>query len=61
MRRLVESGFVDHVGVSNHSLEGWQAADRALGGPVLSNQVKFSLLHRAPERRLLPGLKSRAA
>jgi aryl-alcohol dehydrogenase-like predicted oxidoreductase len=45
---------VDHVGVSNHSLEAWQAADRALGGPVLSNQVKFSLLYRAPERRLLP-------
>jgi aryl-alcohol dehydrogenase-like predicted oxidoreductase len=54
MRRLVESGFIDHVGVSNHSLEEWQTADRALGGPVLSNQVKFSLLYRAPERRLLP-------
>jgi aryl-alcohol dehydrogenase-like predicted oxidoreductase len=54
MRRLVESGLVRHVGVSNHSLEGWQAAESALGGPVLSNQVKFSLVTREPEHRLLP-------
>jgi aryl-alcohol dehydrogenase-like predicted oxidoreductase len=54
MRRLVESGLVDNIGVSNHSLEAWQSAERALGGPVLSNQVQFSLLNRAPERRLLP-------
>jgi aryl-alcohol dehydrogenase-like predicted oxidoreductase len=54
MKRLVDSGLVGHIGVSNHSLEGWQAADRALGGPVLSNQVQFSLVNRAPERELLP-------
>src|SRR6202162_4673918 len=54
MKRLVDSGLVGHVGVSNHSLEGWQAAEDALGGPVLSNQVQFSLVNRSPERDLLP-------
>jgi aryl-alcohol dehydrogenase-like predicted oxidoreductase len=54
MRRLVEAGLVGHVGVSNHSLKAWQAAERALGGPVLSNQVQFSLVNRAAERDLLP-------
>ena len=54
MKRLVDAGLVGHVGVSNHSLEGWQAAERALDGPVLSNQVQFSLVNRAPERYLLP-------
>jgi aryl-alcohol dehydrogenase-like predicted oxidoreductase len=54
MRRLVESGLVVHVGVSNHSLRAWQAAERAFGGPVLSNQVQFSLVHREPESDLLP-------
>jgi len=54
MKRLVEAGLVVHIGVSNHSLEGWQAAEAALSGPVLSNQVLFNLVHRAPERELVP-------
>lgn len=54
MRRLVEQGLVSHVGVSNHSLAQWQEAERAFHGAVLSNQVQFSLLNRAPERKLLP-------
>ena len=54
MKRLAGSGLVEHIGVSNHSLEQWQAAERALGGPVLSNQVQFSLVNRAPERELVP-------
>lgn len=54
MRRLVEQGLVAHVGVSNFSLSGWQEAEQALRGPVLSNQVLFSLVHRDPERDLLP-------
>jgi aryl-alcohol dehydrogenase-like predicted oxidoreductase len=54
MRRLVEQGLVGHVGVSNHTLAGWQEAEQALGGPVLSNQVLFSLVHRSPERELVP-------
>jgi aryl-alcohol dehydrogenase-like predicted oxidoreductase len=54
MRRLVEHGLVAHVGVSNHNLAQWQEADRALGGPVLSNQVLFNLVDRRPERELVP-------
>jgi aryl-alcohol dehydrogenase-like predicted oxidoreductase len=54
MRRLVEDGLVRHVGVSNFTLRGWLDADQALGGPVLSNQVQFSLVHREPERELVP-------
>jgi len=54
MRRLVEAGLVSHVGVSNHPPKAWQAAEAALGGPVLSNQVLFNLVNRAPERELLP-------
>jgi aryl-alcohol dehydrogenase-like predicted oxidoreductase len=54
LRRLVGEGLVRHVGVSNHGLAGWQACDEALGSPVLSNQVRFSLLHREPERELVP-------
>jgi len=54
MRKLVETGLVRHVGVSNHSLAQWQAAEAAFGGPVLSNQVRFNLLDRGPERDLVP-------
>jgi aryl-alcohol dehydrogenase-like predicted oxidoreductase len=54
LRRLVESGLVDHVGVSNFSLRQWQEAEQAFGGPVLSNQVRFSLVSRDPERELVP-------
>jgi aryl-alcohol dehydrogenase-like predicted oxidoreductase len=54
MKRLVDAGLVSHVGVSNHSLAQWQAAESALGGPVLSNQVRFSLIARGPEHELLP-------
>jgi aryl-alcohol dehydrogenase-like predicted oxidoreductase len=54
MRRLQDVGLVDHVGVSNYSLTRWQDAERALGRPVLSNQVQYSLAHTAPEADLLP-------
>jgi aryl-alcohol dehydrogenase-like predicted oxidoreductase len=53
-KKLVACGLVGHVGVSNHSLSQWQACDAALGAPVLSNQVLFSLVHREPERELVP-------
>ncbi|HKC82563.1 MAG TPA: aldo/keto reductase, partial [bacterium] len=53
-RRLVDEGVVRNAGVSNHSLAAWQACERAFGGPVLSNQVRFSLVDRAPERELVP-------
>ena len=54
MQRLVTTGLVGHVGVSNHSLQQWQAAEAALGGAVLSNQVLFNLVHRQPDRDLVP-------
>ena len=54
MLRLVDQGLVTHVGVSNHNLAQWQEAERALGGPVVSNQVHFNLVDRRPERELVP-------
>ena len=54
MRRLQQAGVVAAVGVSNFTLRRWQAAERALGGTVLSNQVRYSLVARRPEREVLP-------
>jgi len=45
MRELLDSGAIGAVGVSNYSLARWQKADAALGRPVISNQVHFSLAH----------------
>ncbi len=53
-RRLVEERLAGHVGVSNHGLRQWQECEEALDGPVLSNQVRFSLAHREPDRELVP-------
>ncbi len=53
MRRLQDAGVVRHVGVSNFSRDRWQAAEEALGAPVLSNQVRYSLVSRKPEGDLL--------
>jgi aryl-alcohol dehydrogenase-like predicted oxidoreductase len=50
MRRLQQRGVVRHVGVSNFSLGGWETAERALGAPVLTNQVQYSLVVRKPDR-----------
>src|SRR5689334_22897040 len=41
MRALQRVGLVGEVGVSNYSLRRWRAAEDALGGPVLSNQVQI--------------------
>jgi aryl-alcohol dehydrogenase-like predicted oxidoreductase len=54
MRALQRIGLVGAVGVSNYSLARWRAAEDALGSPVLSNQVRYSLVDRTPERDLLP-------
>lgn len=51
---LQREGLIANVGISNYSLARWKAADEAFGGPVLSNQVRFSLVDRRPERDLLP-------
>jgi aryl-alcohol dehydrogenase-like predicted oxidoreductase len=54
MRALQRVGLVGEVGVSNYSLERWRAAEAALGRRVLSNQVRYSLVSRSPERELIP-------
>lgn len=54
MRRLLDDGVVRHVGVSNFDGDRWRQAETALGRPVLSNQVAYSLVERRPERDVLP-------
>ena len=58
MRALQQVGLVSEVGVSNYPLERWRAAEQALGRQVLSNQVRYSLVDRSPERDLLPFAES---
>lgn len=54
MRALREEGVVDEVGVSNYSLRRWWQAEAAFGERVLSNQVKFNLIERAPLKEMIP-------
>jgi aryl-alcohol dehydrogenase-like predicted oxidoreductase len=54
MRRLQQAGVITAVGVSNFSLARWKAAEAALGTPVLSNQVQYSLVARKPDAELVP-------
>jgi aryl-alcohol dehydrogenase-like predicted oxidoreductase len=54
MRRLQDAGIVCHVGVSNFSAQRWKHAETELGGPVATNQVHFSLLHRKPDDANVP-------
>jgi aryl-alcohol dehydrogenase-like predicted oxidoreductase len=58
MRALQRIGLVGEVGVSNYSLERWRAAEQALGSRVLSNQVRYNLVARSPERDLIPFAES---
>jgi aryl-alcohol dehydrogenase-like predicted oxidoreductase len=53
MRILQQEGVILHVGVSNFGLARWRQAEASLGGPVLSNQVQYSLVSRQPEEELL--------
>jgi aryl-alcohol dehydrogenase-like predicted oxidoreductase len=54
MRSLLQDSRIGAVGVSNYSLRRWQQADDALGQPVVSNQVHFSLAHAGPLEDLVP-------
>lgn len=54
MRDLLETGKIGAAGVSNYSLERWQKADAALGRPVVSNQVHFSLAHAGALAEVVP-------
>ncbi|MGD1011298.1 MAG: aldo/keto reductase [Acidimicrobiales bacterium] len=48
MRELQREGLIRLIGISNYSLDRWQVAEAALGGPVWSNQVRFNLVSRRP-------------
>jgi aryl-alcohol dehydrogenase-like predicted oxidoreductase len=54
MRALQRVGLVGEVGVSNYSPRRWRLAEEALGSRVLSNQVRYNLIDRSPERDLVP-------
>jgi aryl-alcohol dehydrogenase-like predicted oxidoreductase len=54
MRQLLDEDRIGAVGVSNYALDRWRAADDALGRPVVSNQVQFSLAHSGPLDDLVP-------
>ncbi|MBC7559970.1 MAG: aldo/keto reductase [Dermatophilaceae bacterium] len=54
MRSLLQAGRIGAVGVSNYSMSRWLQADEALGQPVVSNQVQFSLAHPGPLEDLVP-------
>src|SRR5258705_4292293 len=54
MRLLLDTGNIGAAGVSNYSLARWRKADAALGRPVISNQVHFSLAHAGPLEDLVP-------
>lgn len=54
MRSLLDAGLIGAAGVSNYSLARWRKADAALGRPVISNQVHFSLAHPQPLEDLVP-------
>jgi len=58
MRRLQDSGVVRNAGVSNFSVKRWEAAEAALGRPVLSNQVQYSLLSAKPGSSVVPYAQS---
>jgi aryl-alcohol dehydrogenase-like predicted oxidoreductase len=58
MRSLQQAKAIAEVGVSNYSLARWRAAEKSLGSRVLSNQIEYSLIHRSPERELLPFAES---
>jgi hypothetical protein len=54
MRDLLDGGQIGAAGVSNYSLDRWRKADAALGRPVISNQVHFSLAHAQALEDLVP-------
>ena len=54
MRSLLDDGTIGAAGVSNYSLARWKKADTALGRPVISNQVDFSLAHPGALEDLVP-------
>jgi aryl-alcohol dehydrogenase-like predicted oxidoreductase len=58
VRDLQEDGVVVDVGLSNGTLDQWQAMQDALEGRVLADQVPYSLVDRAAEHELIPYARS---
>ncbi|MGY1783974.1 aldo/keto reductase [Geodermatophilus sp. SYSU D00698] len=54
LRQLLDEDRIGAAGVSNYSLARWRAADAALGRPVLTNQVQFSLVRPGALEDLVP-------
>jgi aryl-alcohol dehydrogenase-like predicted oxidoreductase len=54
VRPLLEEGFVRRFGVSNHSIEQWQAFERGIRTKAPANQVRFSLISPEPAKDLAP-------
>ncbi len=54
LRSLLADGRIGAAGVSNYSLARWRKADAALGRPVVSNQVQFSLAQPGPLADMVP-------
>lgn len=54
LRQLMDEGLIRHAGVSNFSASQWRKAQDALGAPLLSNQVQYSLVARKPDRETVP-------
>lgn len=55
MTKLVKSGRVRLIGISNFDLTGMKGAQEAFGSfDLSSNQVKYNLIHRKIEADLLP-------
>ena len=49
MNELVKNGKIKSVGVSNFSVKEMKDAQKYCSTPIMTNQVQYSLLHRAPE------------
>lgn len=50
LNELLADGRVKRVGLSNFSVEQMQESIQLCDGPIITNQVHYNLLHRAPEQ-----------
>ncbi len=52
--KLIDDGLIRYVGVSNFSVKQLAEAQSYTKNKIVANQVHYSLLHRNPEKELLP-------
>lgn len=52
--KLVSDGKIRYIGVSNFSVKQLQNAQKHSKNKIVTNQVHYSILHREPEKELLP-------